>query len=187
MKTIKQMANTMIGCIFLMFIALVTDGQNTVSISAGPAVNLTFAAPTIAGNPLLAVTDNSRWLNYNITGTTTTHSISARLETALPDGLQLQIVAGVYQGTWGGSALKPNQRGAKYYDSTPLQDTPGIPATVVTLSLIDQVIVSNIGTFDTGTGAYLGHQLTYTMRISDCSKVRAVSSNVSVLYTITQP
>ena len=177
----------MIGCIVLMFIPVVAFTQNTVSIAAGPAVNLTFVKPDIAGNPLSAVKDESRWLNYNITGTTTTHSISARLESALPDGLQLQIVAGVYQGTWGGSALKPNQRGAKYYESTPLQDTPGIPATAVTLTLTDQVIVSNIGTFDTGTGAFLGHQLTYTLSISDYSKVKAASSGVNVVYSITQP
>ncbi|MEI7523346.1 MAG: hypothetical protein WCJ95_03405 [Mariniphaga sp.] len=187
MKTVKQIAIQIKWCITVLFIPFVMHAQNTVSIATtSGTINLAFIAPTHAGNPLLAITDNSNWLNYHIAANTIKYSISAQLQSALPNGFQLQVLAGPYQGTWGGSVAVPNRRGLNYTDNA-AGDSPGIPATVVTLTLLPQVIVSNIGTFDTGTGAYLGHQLTYTMRISDYSTVRTASSNVSVLYTVTQP
>jgi hypothetical protein len=185
METIKH-TTTIILCIMLIGISFSMTAQNTVSISAGAAVDLTLVKPTEAGNPVLQVTDDSKWLNYHIVATNSTYSISAQLETALPAGLQLQIVAGTYQGTWGGSLNSPDRRGKNYTDN-PAGDSPGTALPVVTLELWPQPIVSGIGTFDTGTGAYMGHKLTYTLSIANYSTVRATSSQVSVLYTITQP
>ncbi len=189
METLKQLFKAISGCIVLMFIPVVAFTQNTVSIAAGPAVNLTFVKPDIAGNPLLAVTDESRWLNYNTTiePSMQTYSIKVRLESPLPEGLQLEIHAGTYMGNGGGSPDAPNNRGAKYANVSGGNYSEGVPAEKVAVTLIDQVLVYGIGAFNTGSGAYVGRQLTYTLSISDYSKVRAASAGVNVVYTITQP
>jgi len=188
METIKQTMKTALMSILLIWCSFIVVAQtNAVSIAqTGGSVTMTFRTPAVAGNPVLQVTNSNNWLNYNTTviPSSTQSSISVQLETTLPPGLQLQILAGTYQGTWGGSGAAPNRRGTGYTSSA-VGDSPGIPATVVTVSYLPQVLVSNIGVFDTGVGAYVGHQLTYTLSISDYSKVSSANTSVTVLYTIT--
>ena len=180
---------TALTSIFLIFCSFIVIAQtNTVSVAeTSGSVTMTFLTPTVAGNPVLQVTNSNNWLNYNTTviPSSTKSSISVQLETTLPPGLQLQIAAGTYQGTWGGSGAAPNRRGTGY-TSSPVGDSPGIPATAVTVSYLPQVLINNIGVFDTGAGAFVGHQLTYTLSIADYSKVTAANTSVTVLYTITQ-
>jgi hypothetical protein len=187
METIKRTITTVIFCAVLLLASINTVAQqNTVSIAASGAVVLTFVKPVNAGDPVLQVTDDNNWLNYNLTATSgKKYSIMVQLESTLPEGLQLEMVAGAFQGTWGGNVNAPNRRGTNYTDDA-AGDSPGTPATPVKLSLLPQVLVGSIGTFDTGTGAYVGHKLTYTMSISDYSTVMASSSNVNVLYTISE-
>ena len=182
------MTMAILGILLIFSQSVVFAQTNTVSIAeTSGAVTMTFLTPTVAGNPVVQVTNPNNWLNYNTTviPSSTRSSISVQLETTLPPGLQLQILAGTYQGTWGGSGAAPNRRGTGYTSSA-VGDSPGIPATIVTVTYLPQVLVSNIGVFDTGAGAYVGHQLTYTLSISDYTKVTAANTSVSVLYTITQ-
>lgn len=186
MKTIKKTLTPVILFVILLLTFINTDAQqNTVSIAASGAVVLNFVKPWNAGDPVLQVTHDENWLNYNITATSGENfSVMVQLESALPNGLQLKIVAGTIQGATG-SMNTPAQRGSNYNDA-PAGDSPGIPATPVTLSLAPQVLVYNIGSFDTGIGAFVGHKLTYTISISDYSNLRANSSDINVLYTLTQ-
>ena len=77
-----------------------------------------------------------------------------------------QLKAGTFNGTGGGA--------------------PGIPAGMLTLSNISQVLINNIGTCNTGIGVNVGHQLTYTLGISNYSALQSSSSTVNILFTITQ-
>jgi hypothetical protein len=70
METIKRTITTVIFCAVLLLASINTVAQqNTVSIAASGAVVLTFVKPVNAGDPVLQVTDDNNWLNYNLTAT----------------------------------------------------------------------------------------------------------------------
>lgn len=156
-------------CIALIFIDFVAQSQNTVSISSTQSIEMNFAAPVNPGDKFSIITDENKWLNYNITLQPDDPTVSITVEIIsgiIPQGLQLQLEASTVQGAGGGK--------------------PGTPAVKLTLSSQPQVIIENIGTCNTGTGAYFGHQLTYTFSILDYSVSLSSLSSVEILFTITQ-
>jgi hypothetical protein len=155
--------------IIMMFIHFVAHAQNSVSISATNSIEMNFTPPTNPGNPISIIMDESKWLNYDITVIPPDPFVSITVQIAsgtIPPGLQLQIQAGTFQGTGGG--------------------IPGTPSGKLTLSDVPQVLIGDIGTCNTGFGAYVGHQLTYTLSISDYSAAQSSLSGVEILFTITQ-
>ena len=167
MKKIKRTIIQIILCIGLICLYFKMDAQNSISLSTINSIVMDFAAPPGPGSPIEPVIDKSKWLNYKVTVTPPELvSITAEITSgAVPEGLQIQIQAGTYSGTGGGN--------------------PGIPAGNLILKSVPQVLISNIGTCDTGIGVY-GHQLTYTLSISDYSVVKSASSTVNILFTIIQ-
>lgn len=168
MDTLNRLIFPIVLIILLTLSGIQMNAQNSVSIaSTAGTVSLAFMPPSEPGNSIWQVNDNSNWLNYNITAAPgTIYSIMVQLESPLPEGFQLQLAAGSIQGN------QPNSQ--------------GIITTSVILNNTPQLLIGNIGTIDTGTGAYIGHQLTYTMNIFDYSTVKAKASMVNVLFTITQ-
>ena len=155
-----------IGLICLNFSVV---AQNSIFISTFNLVVLNFTAPFEPGSPIEPVIDNSKWLNYNVTVSPIQIPVSIAVEIAsgtIPEGIQLQVQAGSYIGA-GGSH-------------------PGISMGNLILKNTSQVLISNIGTCNTGVGINVGHQLTYKMSISDYSNVKSSSSTVNILYTIMQ-
>jgi len=170
MKKIKQIIRQVPLCMGLVFLQVTTHAQ-TQSISIFPmnSVEMKFIAPASPGSEIEPVMNDTKWLNYNITTDSSDPSVSISAEItsgSIADGLQLQLQAGTFSGTGGGS--------------------PGVPAGVITLSNIPQVLINRIGTCNSGSGSNVGHQLTYTMSISDYSALQASSSTIEILFTITQ-
>lgn len=166
---IKRTIIQIILCIGLIFINHITNAQNSISLSTLNSVVMDFNTPFDPGSPVEPVIDNSKWLNYNVTVTPPDPPVSISVEITsgiISEGLQLQLQAGIYSGTGGGN--------------------PGIPAGILTLSSISQVLIDNIGTCNTGRGVNVGQQLTYTLGISDYSVVKSSSSTVNILFTIIQ-
>jgi len=115
------------------------------------------------------VIDNSKWLNYNVTVTPPELPVSITTEItsgAISEGLQIQLLAGDYSGTGGGN--------------------PGITSGNLILTNTPQVVISNIGTCNTGFGNNVDHQLTYRLSISDYSVLKSSSSTVNIIFTIMQ-
>lgn len=169
MKKLKPGVIQIILCIGLIFIEFVTQAQNTVSISYTHSMEMNFIAPVNPGDKISIITDENKWLNYDITIIPPDPYVSITVEFAsatIPQGLQLQIQAGTFQGSGGG--------------------TPGTPSGKLMLSDVPQVLIDNIGTCNTGSGAYLGHQLTYTLSITDYAVAQSSLSDVEILFTITQ-
>lgn len=155
--------------IVMIFMTPGTAAQNSITISGNNTVDLVFTKPISAGSSLSQVIDDSKWLNYNILviPPITNYSITAYLESGtIPEGTSVQVRAGACQGSVGG--------------------TPGIPAGQVTLSGTPQVIISNIGTCNTGTGLYTGHQITYTISIDDYSSAKVAYGTMNILFSIQQ-
>lgn len=169
MEKIKRTIIQIILSIVLICLHFVADAQNSISLSPINSIAMGFTAPIGPGSPIEPVTDNSKWLNYNITVTPPDPPVSISVEITsgtISGGLQLQLQAGTFNGTGGGA--------------------PGIPTGVLTLSNIPQVLINNIGTCNTGIGVNVGHQLIYTMSISNYSALQSSSSIVNILFTITQ-
>jgi hypothetical protein len=169
MKKIKTGIIQVILCIVLNFSYFVAQPQNSISISAVNPVEMNFSAPINPGNPIRIITDKSKWLNYNITVDPEDPFVSITVEITsgtIPQGLQLELEASAFQSFGGGS--------------------PGTPAGKLTLGSQPQVLIENIGTCNSGTGDYAGHQLTYTFSISDYSIALSSLSSVEILFTITQ-
>ena len=170
MKGLKK--RIMPGVIFLLLV-LCGDAASaqleSITVSPESSLDLNFAAPSNSGEPIEPVVDESKWLNYDVAldSTDVAMSISVEISTGdLPDGLQMQLQAGNYSGTTDGH--------------------PGSPTGLVTLSPIPQVLINQIGTCDTGSGTAVGHRLTYTLSVVDYSVLKASSSTINILFTITQ-
>lgn len=169
MNKIKQTVIQIILCIGLIFINQISKAQKSISLSTVNSIVMDFAVPLDPGNSIDPVIDNSKWLNYNITVTPPDLPVSVTAEItsgAISEGLQIQLQAGTYSGTGGSN--------------------PGIPTGNLILTNTPQVLISNIGTCNTGVGVNVGHQLTYTLSISDYNSVKSSSSTVNILFTITQ-
>ena len=152
----------------MMLLATVIEAQNVISVS-GSSVSMEFAKPISAGSSVMHVIDQSKWMNYNITVTPPApmYSITASVEAgSMPAGIEIQIEAGPYQGSGGSN--------------------PGTSSGPVTLGATPKVIISNIGTCNTGTGPYLGHQITYTLNISDYSAVHSAMASINIHYSLVQ-
>jgi len=168
MNRIKQTVIQIILCIGLIFISQISKAQKSISLSTVNSIVMDFAVPDDPGNSIIPVVDDSKWLNYNITVTPPDLPVSVTAEITsgnIPEGLQIQLQAGAYIGTGGGN--------------------PGIPNGTILLKSIPQLLISNIGTCNTGVGN-VGHQLTYTLSITDYSVVKSNTSTVNILFTIIQ-
>lgn len=112
--------------------------------SASKNLILGFTAPTEAGNPIVASpANNSLWLNYSsIKSGSDTRTITVKLGPPL-QGVDVHV-----------TAAGPTGAGA---------GTLGASAGLLTLSGVDQTIISGIGSAYTGNGANNGHNLTYAV------------------------
>ncbi len=128
--------------------------------------NLSFTAPTEAGNPLTTTTtNNTKWLNFTSAVTMgATRRISAQLSGILPSGINLKLVTSNYAGA--GAGTLGNAVSALYLSST------------------QQTVVNNIGGAFTGNGVGNGYNLTYLLEIANYSLLKNQTSTVSILYTL---
>ncbi|MFP3599054.1 hypothetical protein [Chryseobacterium sp. SIMBA_029] len=108
-------------------------------------ITLGFTAPTEAGLPILPSASNTTlWLNYSSIKSVAdpTRNVSVKLNAIIP-GIDIHVTAAAATGAGGG--------------------TLGTPSAQLTLSAVDQTIVSGIGSAYTGNGANNGHNLTYAL------------------------
>lgn len=157
--------------ILLLFITLsfVSRAQNTVSIYNIGSVLLDESSPAIPGYAISNVSANTLWLNYYLVHIPPEPSYSIAVEISsgtVPAGMELIIEAGTYEGQGG--------------------EQSGYPTGQIIVSNEPQIIVNNIGTCNSGLGANLGHQLTYSFVITNYAHISASPSTVELLYTIIQ-
>ncbi|SHM39471.1 hypothetical protein [Chryseobacterium polytrichastri] len=108
-------------------------------------ITLGFTAPTEAGQPLLPSASNTTlWLNYSSIKSVAdpTRNVTVKLDAIIP-GIDIHVTAAAATGAGAG--------------------TLGTPSAQLTLSAVDQTIVSGIGSAYTGNGASNGHNLTYAL------------------------
>ena len=136
--------------------------------TAGKNITMNFTAPTEAGLPIVAASNNSAiWLNYSSIKSVVdaTRKVSVKIDAAIA-GVTLKVTAAAYAGNGAG--------------------TTGTPSTQLTLTATEQDIISGIGSAYTGTGISNGHQLTYNLTAEDANyaNLSASANTVIVTYTI---
>ncbi|MFP3594125.1 hypothetical protein [Chryseobacterium sp. SIMBA_038] len=137
-------------------------------------ITLGFTAPTEAGQPVTANASNTTlWLNYSSIKSVAdpTRNVTVKLNAVIP-GIDIHVTAAAATGAGAG--------------------TLGTPSAQLTLSAVDQTIVSGIGSAYTGNGANNGHNLTYALAagsgpggIAAYADLQATATTVAtVTYTI---
>ncbi len=139
--------------------------------SVNNSIHFTITPATESGDPAVAETTagGNLWINYSssLTSAQNSRSIIAEIsQGTFPEGMILYIEASGYSGT--GRGQFGQSAGKVEITNQPTQ------------------IITNIGNCFTGDGINNGHLITFSIAISDYSKI--VSSdelNFMVLYTIT--
>lgn len=147
--------------------------------TGGVDISLSPDSPTEAGDPLdfSSITNDEVWLNYSsIVGTSivdllpvsTSRKVTVRASAALATfPADLKVTAGL---------------------CTTGDGTRGVPVVGgVTLTLVDQNLITGIGSAYTGDGVDNGHQLTYTATQKTGSTYAALrygTETVTVTYTL---
>ncbi len=126
----------------------------------------TFVQPTEAGTKLtVPVANADLWLNYSsiIGGLITSRRVQVKINALVP-GVDIALTA----------AAASTGAGTRGTGST------------VTLTAIDQNLVTGIGSAYTGTGISSGHNLSYAYTALDANygAIRAASPVVTVTYTL---
>lgn len=151
---------------------------------ANNSITLGAAAPTEAGDAFdfsTNASDNTLWINYSSTvGSITnplnneeliaqTRRVTVQVIGVVPPGMILKVQASEDAGNGNGAV------------GTPVADA-------LTLSLLPQDLITNIGTCYTGTPEQNGHNLTYTLE-SDENNFSALNlasnTTLTVSYTLT--
>lgn len=134
------------------------------------SLNLSFIAPSEAGMPIIVSNTgaNTKWVNYtsSISPFVSSRSIEVQVNNgAIPDGVEILLDVSSYSGGGGGVL--------------------GISSGTVTLSTAPQICIDNIGGCYTGNGSNNGHQLTYSIGITDYDALDANQSTViEIMFTL---
>lgn len=138
------------------------DANNSIHFTVLPAAE-SGASPQIK-----RTTDQTLWLNYSsaLANPQNTRSIVAEITGGgLPEGISLNVEASRHEGMGSGQL--------------------GQSAGKVSLSSHPRAIITNVGNCFTGDGENNGHQLTFSIEVSDYSKITAASeSSFTILYTL---
>jgi hypothetical protein len=134
-----------------------------------PILTLELYASTAAGENVISVTDASHWINYSsaIAPFSSVRNISAAIASGnLPLGMEIELQAGPYQGDGAGAF--------------------GIPTAAITLDSSSQIIIQNIGGAYTASGENKGHQLFYSLRVTDYALLDASYDQevLTVVFTL---
>ncbi len=133
-------------------------------------VQLSLKETRVAGNAVEIDEgeDNSIWINYtsSLSSTHLGRSIYVQvIDGIVPPGIALTVSASQYKGNGKGEM--------------------GSPTGTVEVSNSPQTIISNIGRCYSGNGKNKGHRLTYSIEISDYSKLEYnEASDLQIAYTI---
>lgn len=129
---------------------------------------MSFSVPGEAGAPLVNPTDNSKWLNYTsaIRQGDPLRNVTAMVSSTIL-GIDIKLEVATTSGLNSGGNL-----------GTPVQGP-------VTLGTNPINIIIGIGGAYTGDGSGNGHQLTISLVPNNYSVLKAQSTNVNIIYTIT--
>lgn len=156
-----------LGIFSLIFGSNVAQNRNNVSVTnrSETAFNLTNIYR--AGMEAEPIIDDSQWLNYSVKKNAEDPLSSVAVSIAsgsIPSGVEVYLEAGHESGKgWGKT---------------------GNPTGKVKLSNIPSVLISEIGTGETGNGKNKGHKLTMTIVVVDFAQMQPGEFSIFLQYTL---
>ena len=134
------------------------------------SISLVLTQPTEAGQTMTnsSATNNSKWINYSSSNSTAvTRKITVQITSgSVPSGLVIDLTASSYSGSGVGGTF-------------------GSPGSTIQINTSAQNLITGISSCHTGDGTSNGHQLTYTMRITNYANVKTVTSGTLLVnYTL---
>lgn len=134
-------------------------------------LSMAFIAPTEAGSPITAPSNQTMWLNYSSivepTGADASRKVSVKASVLIP-GVDIKVTAGTDAGSGAG--------------------TKGTPVgSAVTLSTADQDLITGVGSCWTDTGLNKGHLITYAVSLTSGATYGSLVSKdtpVTITYTL---
>lgn len=164
-------------CQWVAFCQTATSTSTNIGVSLPPvalldiensgAINLSFAAPSEAGSPLINnSSNNSAWLNFtSALGVGASRNVSVQIISGRGSGYEIVLQPQAYSGAGAG------QLGSRNLS--------------VNLSNMSQKVIDNIGGAFTGNGLGNGYNLRYSLAITNYGALRKENSTFIITYTLT--
>ena len=128
------------------------------------SIDLSALSPSEAGQEYFFSSNSEKWLNYTSSvpfGDVRTISVSV---TGSLSGLSLSLTVSPCTSCFG---------------------VFGVPVGTVVLGSTPQNVINGIGGSYTGNGPNLGHNLIYSLSITNYAQILASNNNLTIIYTIT--
>lgn len=156
---------------FLLTTFLVTalSGQkmNKLVVTESTSLNIDMNSVIAAGENSEKVVSNNQWLNYSlhVNPSDPVSSISVSVVSGtLPPGVEIYVQAGRHTGNGQGKT--------------------GVPAGKVKIDNVPKVILGGIGSSSTGNGNFQGHQIIFSIMITDFALLRPGNYTIYLQYTL---
>lgn len=143
--------------------------QNSVDVVNNKPIFFDLKSMYRAGLPGKIEADGIQWLNYSIRVDERKPPVAITVQLGggkIPEGMELRIKAGDYQGMRKGK--------------------PGVSTGSIAISDAPKVLINNIHTFSTGKGPNKGHPVKFSFVIEDYAKIEPGTSSIYLLYTLMQ-
>lgn len=141
--------------------------KNKLVVTESPVINIDMNSVIAAGVNSEKVVSNNQWLNYSlhVNPSDPVSSISVSVVSgSLPQGVDLYVQAGRHTGNGQGKT--------------------GVPAGKVKIDNVPKVILGGIGSSSTGNGNFQGHQIVFSMMITDFSLLHPGNYTIYLQYTL---
>jgi hypothetical protein len=153
----------------LIFIIGMAQNSNNLYVTERSSVFIDVSAIISAGIYAEKIVDNTQWVNYSldISPSEPLSSISVSIASGtVPKGIELYIQAGSHVGSGRGKTGRPTGK--------------------IRIDNVPKVLINDIGNSYTGNGKNQGHQLTFSMVITDFSLLQPGEYTLYILYTLKQ-
>lgn len=141
--------------------------MNKLVVTESSSINIDMNSVIAAGENSEKVVSNNQWLNYSlhVNPSDPVSSISVSVVSgSLPPGVEVYVQAGRHTGNGQGKT--------------------GVPAGKVKIENVPKVILGGIGSSSTGNGNFQGHQIIFSMMITDFALLRPGNYTIYLQYTL---
>lgn len=141
--------------------------MNKLVVTESSSIHIDMNSVIAAGENSEKVMSNNQWLNYSlhVNPSDPVSSISVSVVSGnLPPGVEIYVQAGRHTGNGQGKT--------------------GVPAGKVKIDNVPKVILGGIGSSSTGNGNFQGHQIIFSMMITDFALLQPGNYTIYLQYTL---
>lgn len=141
--------------------------KNKLVVTESASINIDMNSVIAAGENSEKIVTNNQWLNYSlhVNPSDPVSSISVSVVSgSLPPGVEIYVQAGRHTGNGQGKT--------------------GVPAGKVKIDNVPKVILGGIGSSSTGNGNFQGHQIIFSIMITEFALLQPGNYTIYLQYTL---